>query len=82
MADLHKKLKSNKSRITELGAMISVYADVQLTPEGQGKIQTLKDKLEYRLLELEELGQDAKIRSMEGVLEVMKTMKKSSIIIP
>lgn len=83
MADsIHTKLKANKQRITELGAMISVYADVQLTPEAHGKIQNLKDKLDYRLLELEAEGQDAKIRSMEGVLDTMKTMKKSSIIIP
>ena len=83
MADsIHNKLKKNKQRITELGAMISVYADLKMNPEDYGKIQNLRDKLDFALLELEEAGQQAKIRSMEQVLDVMKNVKRSSIILP
>lgn len=76
-----KTAASNQQRIRELSAMISVYADVKLTPEAHGKIQNLRDKLDYRLLELEKEGQDAKIRSMEQVLDIMKTSKASTIIV-
>lgn len=76
-----KTAVSNQQRIRELGAMISVYADVQLTPQAHGKIQNLRDKLDFTLLELEEQGQKAKIRSMEKVLEIMKTEKASGIIV-
>ena len=82
MANIHTKLKANKQRITELGAMISVYADLKMNPEDYAKVQNLKDKLDFALLELEEAGQQAKIRSMEQVLNVMKNVKRSSIILP
>lgn len=65
------KLKKKQSRVTELGRLISMH-DRPLSREESGKIQHLQDSLEFTLRELEEKGAEAKVETMEKVLDILK----------
>jgi len=68
-------LASNAKKIAELASDIAVYSEVQLEVSAYGKIQTLRDKLDFILVNLEIEGQEAKIKSMMKVLRIMKEAK-------
>ena len=74
-----KTLASNKAKIAELAEALSVYGDVILSVEDYGKTQTLRDKLDFVLANLEIEGQEAKIKSMTKVLDIYKKAKAASV---
>lgn len=74
-----KTAVSNQVKISQLAADLEVYSDVQLSVEDYGKIQDLRDRLDYVLLDLEQKGQKAKIKNMEAVLDIMKKAKLASV---
>jgi len=75
-----KTLVSNQEKIAELAKELERYADAPLEVEEYGKIQNLRDKLDYELVLLEEEGQHAKIRNMTKVLAIMKVAKERQAV--
>lgn len=72
-------LASNAQKIAELGEQISLYGEVILSVDDYGKTQMLRDKLDYKLAQLEIEGQEAKIKSMTKVLNIYKKAKEASL---
>jgi len=61
--------KEKKAKSKELGIMISLTPSV---PHSKGaEIGVIKDRLDFRLVELEELGLDIKIKAQKAVLAII-----------
>ena len=61
--------KEKKAKSKELGIMISLTPKVSRSKGAE--IGVLKDRLDFRLLELEERGLDVKIKAQEEVLKII-----------
>ncbi len=73
--DSRTKLQEKQSKVVELSKLIELHSNKRLTPKRAEEIQNLQFKLEFRLLQLEELGFDAKIESMTKVLHILQSIK-------
>jgi hypothetical protein len=73
--DFKTKLEAKQSEYAGLARMMQLHADKRLPPEQAAEVSNLQFKLEFRLLELEELGWDAKIESAKKVLRILQAIK-------
>jgi len=73
--DFKTKLEAKQSEYAGLARMMQFHANKKLPPEQSEKVTNLQYKLEFRLLELEELGWDAKIESAKKVLHILQAIK-------
>lgn len=64
------RLKEKKALVREKSILISLHTE-NITPAMKATEQNLRDKLDFRLLELEEQGLDAKINTMDALLAVL-----------
>ena len=61
--------KEKKAKSKELGIMISLTPKVSHSKGAE--IGVIKDRLDFRLLELEERGLDVKIKAQQAVLNII-----------
>lgn len=71
---LKDTLKANQKRIVELSNSIPLYLNTVhgSKREVRAQIEVLKDRLDFRLKQLETQGQEAKIAMMEEALAILK----------
>ena len=61
--------KEKKAKSKELGIMVSLTPSVSHSKGAE--IGVIKDRLDFRLVELEELGLDIKIKAQKAVLAII-----------
>ena len=66
---MSKDFKQKKDKVVELGRMIALTPKVSHSKGA--RISELKDRLDFKLKQLEEKGLDEKIKAMEKVLEII-----------
>ena len=66
---MSKDFKQKKAKSKELGIMISLTPSVCHSKGAE--IGVIKDRLDFKLKQLEEKGLDEKIKAMEKVLEII-----------
>jgi len=64
-----KTFKAKKAKSRELGIMISLTPSVCHSKGAE--IGVLKDRLDFRLMELEERALDVKIKAQQAVLDII-----------
>lgn len=65
-------LKEKQAQIKKLGNAIQVWNMVPIGRDRKSRVQKLQDNLSFTLQELEKQGMDAKIKTMEEVLTILK----------
>ena len=65
----YKSFKEKKAKSKELGIMISLTPKVSRSKGAE--IDVIKDRLDFRLMELEERALDVKIKAQEEVLRII-----------
>jgi len=66
---MSKDFKQKKDKVVELGRMIALTPSVCHSKGAE--IGVIKDRLDFKLKQLEEKGLDEKIKAMEKVLEII-----------
>lgn len=66
------RLIEKKKRLDELKVTVDIYKYTELTKEKKAKEQDLKERLQFRLMALEEQGLDAKIDILQELIRVLK----------
>jgi hypothetical protein len=73
-SNILERLKEKQAKNKELGILISLHTE-GITTEMKAKEQELRDRLDYRLMELEEAGLDAKIKIKQELLAMLHKRK-------
>lgn len=73
--DYSEQVKQKQSKVVKLQKLIQLHSDKRLPPAQAQEVQNQQYKLEFRLLELENLAFDAKIESLQKVLHIMQSVK-------
>ena len=70
-----QELQQKKAQYAELNKLIQLHATKKLPPTHSQTITNEQYKLEFRLMELENLCWDAKIESAKKVLRTLQSVK-------
>lgn len=70
-------LQEKQKKIAELSRVIEIYLNTNLSPTQLSKATDLRNRLEFRLRELEEQGMDEKIEIMEELIATLKNEKRN-----
>jgi len=71
----NQELQQKKTEYVELNKLIQLHATKKLPPLQAQTVTNEQYKLEYRLMELENLCWDAKIESAKKVLRTLQAIK-------
>ncbi|MDA3815254.1 MAG: hypothetical protein PF549_02715 [Patescibacteria group bacterium] len=71
-------MKEKQKKIKELSDSIEIYLCTDLSSKQISKATDLRNRLEFRLKELERQGMDEKIEIMEELLNVLKDEKPNN----
>lgn len=69
--------QEKQKKIQELSRVIEIYLNTNLSPTQLSKAVDLRNRLEFRLKELEEQGMDEKIAIMEELVSTLKNEKRN-----
>jgi len=70
------QIKKKQAEIANIQKLIELYSARRFGMETRAKIDEIKDRLEFRLAQLELSAMDVKIECLTKILRIMQTLPK------